>query len=79
MQLVRHAEDGIFQGAGEGFIVDLNPLAEDGSAGDGFVAEITLGVDPNATPEPAGMGPAGGPSGEDLPSTGGPGLTRVEG
>ena len=42
------------------------------------MAEITLGVDPNATPDPAGMGPAGGPSGEDLPSTGGQDITGAE-
>ncbi len=71
VRLVRHAEDGIFQGSGEGSIVELTPLVEGGSPEDGFIAEITLGVDPNATPDPAGMGPAGGPSAEDLPSTGG--------
>ena len=73
--IVSQSEDGIFQGAGEGAVVDLTPLAEDGSIGDGFIAEITLGVDPNATPDPAGMGPAGGPSGENLPSTGGQAIT----
>ena len=75
VQLVRHAEDGIYGQAGEGSIVELTPLAEGGSAEDGFVAEISLGVDPNSTPDPAGMGPAGGPPACDLPATGGPGLT----
>jgi len=40
--------------------VELTPITE-GSIEDGFVAEIVLGVDPNATPDPAGMGPPGGP------------------
>lgn len=53
VQLVRHAEDGIYGQAGEGFIVELTPLVEGGSAEDGFVAEISLGVDPNSTPDPA--------------------------
>ena len=77
VQIVRHAEDGIYGQAGEGSVVELTPLAEDGSIGEGFIAEISLGVDPNATPDPAGMGPAGGPSGEDLPSTGEPAITEA--
>ena len=56
--VVRNEEDNIFQQAGEGSIVTLT-----GSVEEGFVAEITLGVDPNATPDPAGMGA--------LPDTGG--------
>ena len=76
--IVSQAEDGIFQGAGEGSIVELTPLVEGGSPQDGYIAEITLGVDPNATPDPAGMGPAGGPAGEDLPSTGGAALPGTE-
>lgn len=48
VELVRHAEDGIFQAAGEGSIVKLTPLVEGGSVEDGFTAEITLGVDPEA-------------------------------
>ena len=72
VQLVRHAEDGIYQQAGEGSIVQLTPLVEGGSTEDGFIAEITLGVDSNATPDPAGMGPEGGPPAGDLPQTGGP-------
>lgn len=63
VKLVRHADDGIFQGAGKGSIVKLTPLEEGGSVENGFVAEITLGVDPEATPDPAGMGAEGGPTG----------------
>ncbi len=58
--IVPQSEDGIFeQSGGDSAIVELTPLG--GSVEDGFTAEITLGVDPNATPDPAGMGPAGGP------------------
>ena len=58
IERVRNEEDGIFQQAGDGSIVKLT-----GSIEEGFVAEITLGVDPNAIPDPAGMGA--------LPDTGG--------
>ncbi|HET7479925.1 MAG TPA: intradiol ring-cleavage dioxygenase [Rubrobacteraceae bacterium] len=60
--LVRHAEDGIFQAAGEGSIVKLTPLADGGSVEDGFTAEISLGVNPETTPDPAGMGAGSSPA-----------------
>lgn len=63
VELVRHAQDGIFQAAGEGSIVKLTPLVEGGPVEDGFTAEIALGLNPEATPDPAGMGPEGGPTG----------------
>ncbi|MBA2597321.1 MAG: hypothetical protein H0V00_11935, partial [Chloroflexia bacterium] len=51
-------------------IITLTPLAAD-SPDDGFLGEITIGVDPNATPEPAGIG-GGPPPGEGGPPPGGP-------
>jgi protocatechuate 3,4-dioxygenase beta subunit len=74
VELVRHAEDSIFQQAGEGSIVTLTPL-EEGSVKAGYLAEITLGVDPDATPDPTGMGAGTAPaaeqySPEDLPNPG---------
>ena len=64
---LRNDQDGILgEHADEpGFILTLTPLV-DGSIADGFLGEITIGVDPTATPEPAGFG--GGP-----PPDGGPG------
>ncbi|MGI9050955.1 MAG: intradiol ring-cleavage dioxygenase [Rubrobacteraceae bacterium] len=61
---VRNSEDNIFQKAGDGSIVKLT-----GSVKEGFVAEITLGVNPNSTPDPAGVDAGGTPP--SLPSTGG--------
>ena len=59
--IVPQSEDGIFESSGgDSAIVELTPRKE-GAIADGFVAEIVLGVDPNATPDPAGVGPAGGP------------------
>lgn len=63
VEIVRHAEDGIFQAAGEGSIVKLTPLVAGGSVEDGFTAEITLGLNPEATPDTAGMGAEGDPTG----------------
>ena len=69
-QRPRNDEDGIYgANAGEpGFILALTPLAE-GDVSQGFLGEITIGVDPEAVPEPAGFG--GGPPG-DGPPPGGP-------
>ena len=66
-QRLRNDQDGILgEHADEpGFIVALSPLGED-VLSDGFLGEITIGVDPTATPEPAGFG--GGPP----PGEGGP-------
>ena len=64
IERVRNSEDSIFQQAGDGSIVKLT-----GSVKEGFVAEITLGINPNSTPDPAGMGAEGAPPA--LPDTGG--------
>ncbi len=45
-----------------GFLVDLTPLTE-GSVADGYLATITIGVDPVATP----TGSSGGPGGDGAP------------
>lgn len=45
----RQEDDFIFLDGGEDSIVELTPLNE-GSVGDGYVAEIVLGVDPEAAP-----------------------------
>jgi protocatechuate 3,4-dioxygenase beta subunit len=72
-QRLRNEQDGILgEHADEpGFIVSLSPLGEDVLI-DGFLGEITIGVDPTATPEPAGFG-GGPPPGEGGPPPGGPG------
>jgi hypothetical protein len=60
LPIVPQSEDGIFESSGgDSAIVELTPKKE-GAIADGFVAEIVLGVDPNATPDPAGMDPEGG-------------------
>jgi protocatechuate 3,4-dioxygenase beta subunit len=66
-QRLRNDQDGILgEHDGEpGFIVALSPLGEDVLI-DGFLGEITIGVDPTATPEPAGFG-GGPPPGQDGP------------
>ena len=70
---LRNDQDGILgEHADEpGFILTLTPLGEDALV-DGFLGEITIGVDPTATPEPAGFG-GGPPPGEGGPLPGGPG------
>jgi protocatechuate 3,4-dioxygenase beta subunit len=69
---LRNDQDGILgENADEpGFILALTPLGEDALV-DGFLGEITIGVDPTATPEPAGFG-GGPPPGEGGPPPGGP-------
>ena len=56
---VRNDEDGILGGNIDepGFILTISPLGD--TLEDGLLGEITIGVDPNATPEPVGFG--GGP------------------
>ena len=66
-QRLRNEQDGILGDYADepGFILALTPLGEDALV-DGFLGEITIGVDPTATPEPAGFGggpPPGGPGG----------------
>ncbi|MCC7025045.1 MAG: intradiol ring-cleavage dioxygenase [Thermomicrobiales bacterium] len=60
----RNDQDGILDGHADepGFIVALVPL-EEGAPEKGFLGTITIGVDPAATPGPAGVGGPGGPSG----------------
>lgn len=53
-----------------GFIVALTPLVE-GSPEEGFLGTITIGVDPTATPDPAGFG-GGPPPGDGPPPAGTP-------
>jgi protocatechuate 3,4-dioxygenase beta subunit len=69
-QRLRNDQDGILGDHADepGFIMTLTPLVE-GSITDGFLGEITIGVDPAATPEPAGFG--GGGPGEGGPPPGG--------
>lgn len=71
-QRLRNDEDGILgENAGEpGFILKLVPWNTE-IPEDGFLGEITIGVDPTATPEPAGFG-GGPPPGESDPPPGGP-------
>jgi protocatechuate 3,4-dioxygenase beta subunit len=68
-QRLRNDQDGILGDHADepGFILTLTPLVE-GSMADGLLGEITIGVDPTATPEPAGFG--GGPPPDGRP--GGP-------
>ena len=65
-QRLRNDQDGILgENADEpGFIVTLTPLGDDPLV-DGFLGEITIGVDPEAIPEPVGFG--GGPPPGDGP------------
>ena len=64
---LRNHQDGILgEHAGEpGFVLTLTPLVE-GDIAQGFLGEITIGVDPEAVPEPAGFG-SGPPPGADGP------------
>ena len=70
-QRLRNEDDNILgEHADEpGFILTLTPLVA-GSLADGFVGEITVGIDPAATPEPAGFG-GGPPPGDGPPPEGG--------
>jgi len=53
---LRQEDDSIFlRSGGKDSIVELAQIKE-GSVEDGYVAEIVLGVDPDATPDPVGMG-----------------------
>jgi hypothetical protein len=56
-QRLRNEQDGILgESADEpGFILRLSPLAADDMA-QGFLGEITIGVDPEAVPDPVGFG-----------------------
>jgi protocatechuate 3,4-dioxygenase beta subunit len=69
----RNDQDGILDGHADepGFIVALAPL-EEGAPEKGFLGTITIGVDPSATPGPAGFGggPGGPPAGGPPPSNG---------
>jgi protocatechuate 3,4-dioxygenase beta subunit len=72
-QRLRNDQDGILDGHADepGFIVKLTPLT-DGSPEQGFLGEITVGVDPGAEPAPTGFGgPGGPPSGGPPPDNGG--------
>lgn len=64
-QRVRNDEDGILgEYADEpGFILALTPVVE-GDMSQGFLGEITIGVDPEVMPEPAGFGGGPPPDGE---------------
>jgi protocatechuate 3,4-dioxygenase beta subunit len=63
---VRNDQDNILGAHADepGFMVALTPLVE-GSPEEGFLGTITIGLDPSATPEPAGFGSRspGGPGG----------------
>ncbi len=53
------AEDYIFEGQhGAGGLVSLSRIEPKYDTG-GFIAVVTLAVDPDATPEPVRMGPPG--------------------
>jgi protocatechuate 3,4-dioxygenase beta subunit len=70
-QRLRNDQDGILgdHAAEPGFILALTPLGEDPLT-DGFLGEITVGIDPSSTPEPAEAG--GGPPPGDGPPGGTP-------
>ena len=56
------AEDHVFQEQhGSGLIAGVERLAKNGQDSDGFVASITLAVDPDATPAQVGFGGGRGP------------------
>jgi protocatechuate 3,4-dioxygenase beta subunit len=71
-QRLRNDQDGILgdHAAEPGFMLALTPLGDDLLA-DGLLAEIVIGVDPSATPEPA-EGGGGPPPGDGPPPNGSP-------
>jgi hypothetical protein len=71
-QRLRNDQDGILGDHADepGFILSLTPLGADPLV-NGFLGEITIGVDPTATPEPVGFG-GGPPPGDGSPPEGGP-------
>ena len=71
---LRNDDDTIFGEHGDepGFQLSLTPVTE-GSPGDGFVGTITIGVDPEATPNPVGGdGRPSNQGGDGGPPPGGP-------
>jgi hypothetical protein len=71
-QRLRNDQDGILgdHAAEPGFILALTALGDDPLTA-GFVGEIIIGIDPNATPAPEGLG-GGSPPGQGPPPGGGP-------
>src|SRR5579883_3511040 len=65
------SQDGVFDNEnGSSCIASLTPL-KPGSVADGYMAAVTLGVNPNATPAPVGAGVGGGvPGGPGGPPRG---------
>jgi hypothetical protein len=62
-----HAEDHVFQQQhGAGLIAAMDRLVKSGNDSDGFVASITLAVDPDASPAPVGPGGRRGPFGPPI-------------
>ena len=58
------AEDHVFQEQhGAGLIAGMERMVKNGQDSDGFVASITLAVDPEAAPAPVGFGGGRGPFG----------------